>query len=280
MMIGYRTILRFRNMMFWLSLTLCVQGCGMEQLSAEQSFNRAVAGLEGVDNFTFKGDAAIRNGDSGIFKQTVAFEGQLQNHNLLTLTTAKSPPSSSTASTYSAGSMSMDGLKGKMKYEKGAWRPLASGYSNGDWMSRLNPLEQLQYIGDTDKKVAEEYGAARGTKVLRIELAPEASRKMLSEALNGQMKQLRNRMDQKGDLLYSDNAKARERLQAVWERENQELNRLLSNTDVSTVFHLTVNKKSYLPQKLSSERKISYKDPSGRKWDETMVSDISFSEFR
>lgn len=280
MMIRYRTILRIRDILFWLSLTLCVQGCGMEQLTAEESFNRAVAGLEGVDNFTFKGDVAIRNGNSGVFEQTVAVEGQLQNHNMLTLTTSKSTPSSSTASVYSAGRLSMDGLKGKMKYEQGAWRPLTNGYMNGDWMTRLNPLEQLNYLGKSDKKVTEGYSAARGTKVLRIELAPEASQKMMNEALNGQMKQLRNRMDQKGDELYSDDPKARERLQAVWERENRELNRLLSKADVSTIFHLTVDKKTYLPQKLSSERKVSYKDFTGRKRAESMVSDISFSEFR
>lgn len=279
MMKNRRTLL-LRGMLLWLAAAMCVTACTMEKLTAEESFNRALAGLAGMDDFTFKGEAAIRSGNSGIYKQTVAFQGQLQNHKLLTLTTSKTPSSSSEAASYSAGSMSLDGMKGKMKYEKGEWRPLASGHANGEWMSRLNPLEQLQFIGESDKKVTEELGAARGTKVLRIELAPEASRNMIKETLNGQMQALRSRMDQKGDMLYTDDPQARERLLDVWDKENQELNRLLSNIDVSTVFHLTVGKKSDLPQRLSLERNIFYKELSGLQRAETLVSDISFSEYR
>ncbi|WP_106768207.1 hypothetical protein [Paenibacillus faecalis] len=276
----FGTILRLRMVWIALSLMLFVQGCGMEQLTAEQSLNRAIAGLEGVDRLTFKGEMAIRNGESGVFEQSVAFEGELKNHHLLTLTTSKSASPVSSSSVYSAGNTSMDGLKGTMKYEGGIWRPLADGYSNDNWMSPLNPLEQLQMIGKSNKKVTEESGAARGTKVLRIELDSKASRQMITEALNGQMQQLRNRMDQKGDALYPENEKSRKRLLAVWEKGNRELNQLLSKADVSTVFYLTINKKTDLPQKLSSERKVSYQDSFGRKHTESMMSNISFSQSR
>ncbi|WP_052759713.1 hypothetical protein [Paenibacillus sp. DMB20] len=269
-----------RQMWLFVSLVMIVQGCQTERMTAEEHFNRALAGLAGVDDLAFKGETAVRNDDSGIYKQAVVFQGQLQNHRLLTLTTSHPTGKIPKTAAYSAGGMNMDGLKGKMKYENGKWMALTAGFSNTDWMARLNPLEQLEYIGKSDKTVTEEYGAARGTRVLRIQLTPEASRRMTAEVLKAQMEKLRSRIFEKGDILYTPNGKARKRLLAVWERENREMNRMLEQSQAAAVYHLTVDKTSRLPRKLTSERVLEFADPSGRQRMETLVTEIHFSGYK
>lgn len=269
-----------RQMWLFASLVLMMAGCQTERETAEEYFNRALAGLAGVDDLTFKGEAAVRNDDSGIYKQAVVFEGQLQNHKLLTLTTSHPTGKIPKTATYSAEGMNMDGLKGKMKRENGKWRALTTGYSNADWMVRLNPLEQLEYIGKSDKTVTEGYGAARGTRVLRIQLTPEASRRMTEEALKAQMEKLRSRIAEKGDILYAPNGKARKRLLDVWERENREMNGMLEQSEATAVYHLTVDKTSHLPKKLTSERVLEFTDPSGRQRMETLITEIHFSGYK
>lgn len=269
-----------RQMWLFASLVVMMAGCQTERETAEKYFNRALAGLAGVDDLTFKGEAAVRNDDSGIYKQAVVFQGQLQNHKFLTLTTSHPTGKNSETAAYSAAGMNMDGLKGKMKHENGKWRTLTAGYLNADWMVRLNPLEQLEYIGKSDKTVTEGYGAARGTRVLRIQLTPEASRRMTEEALKAQMEKLRSRIAEKGDILYAPNGKARKRLLAVWERENREMNRMLEQSEAAAVYHLTVDKTSHLPKKLTSERVLEFTDPSGRQRMETLVTEIHFSGYK
>lgn len=270
----------YRSILLWLTVILCLTACGVEKLTAEESFNRAVAGLAGVDNLTFKGNAVIKSGNSGLHNQTVAFQGELQDHSMLTITTSKSPPSVTKLAGNSTQSTSADGLKGKMEYDGERWHSLANGHTDADWMARMNPLEQLELMGESDKKITEELGAARGTKVLRIELSPNASQELTKNMLNGQMQAIRSRMDRKGDALYTDNPKVRARLLAVWESENRELNRLLAESNVSTVFHMTIDKKTFLPSRLTSERTISIQSSKGQQRAETLVSDIRFMDYR
>lgn len=269
----------YRIMLLWLAVILCITACGMKKLTAEESFNRAVAGLAGVDNLTFKGNAVIKSGNSGLHNQSIAFQGQLQDHSMLTITTSKSPPSSTKLAGSLTESTSFDGLKGKMEYDGEKWHTLA-GHTDTDWMARMNPLEQLMLMGESDKKITEELGAARGTKVLRIELSQGASQELTKNMLSGQMQAIRSRLDQKGDALYTDNPKVKARLLAVWESENRELNRLLAESNVNTVFHMTIDKKTYLPSRLTSERTISVHSSKGQQRAETLVSDIRFMDYR
>lgn len=274
---------RVRIKLQWLAvivISMSITACGMNKLSAEESFTRAVAGLSGMDNLAFKGNAVIKSGNGNLHNQMVAFQGQLQDHKLLTITTSKSPPSSTKVTGDLSENTDSEGLKGKLQYDGEKWHSLANGHSNADWMSRMNPLEQLKLMGESDKKITEEIGAARGTTILRIELSPSASKEMTKNMLTSQMQAIRSRMEQKGDALYTDDPKVKARLIAVWERENQTLNRLLDKSDVNTVFHLTIDKKTYLPSKLSSERTISTASSKGQKRDETLVSDILFMDYQ
>ena len=90
-------------------------------------------------------------------------------------------------------------------------------------------------------------GAARGTKVSRIELSPEAATNMVYGSLDEQMKALVARIERKGDPLYSADPKVRKRLKAVWERDYNEMKNMLSKADAVSVSHVTINKNSFLP---------------------------------
>lgn len=270
MMIFIRNV-HFRSMVLWLVVVFCLQACDGEKLTAEESFNRAASGLAGVDNLVFKGSAVIRSDGNGMNEELVAYEGQLQDHKMLTITTT------SPSSTRITGKISLEGKSQQLVSYKARELPHAYGQSEAEW---LNPLEQLEFVGESDKKVTEESGAARGTKALRIELSSEASQELTKRALTGQMLTLRSRMDRKGDVLYTEDPKVRAKLQNVWEKENQELSRLLSKSNVKMVFHMTINQKSYLPQRLSVERTITLVDTSGKPRVETFVSDTKFLEYR
>lgn len=272
--------LKARIILLGLAISLCLQACGAEKLTAQESFNRTVSGLAGVEDLTFEGKAVIKSSMGSRNEEIVTYQGKLQDYKMLTITASRVPTGSSYVTSHSTGHMSLEGQKGKMKYERGKWRPLAQGHTEGEWMSRINPLEQIRYIGKCNKKITQETGAARGTKLLRIELAPEASQELAKQSLTGQMLTIRSRMEQKGDILYTDDAKVRARLQAVWEKENEELSRLLSNSNVSTVVHLTIDKKTYLPLKLSLEREISATNEGVLSRSEILVSDTRFLEYR
>lgn len=258
----------------------CLTGCSWQgQLSAEESFNRALSGLSGVDNFSFKGEAAIRSEENGPFQQSLAFEGKLQHHKELTLsskgkTTKLLEEKGAAESVYK-----VDGLKVALKRKEGKWSTLSSTHADEMWMTRLNPLELLEYLGESDKSVTQELGAARGTKVLRIELTPDAAARMAYGSLDEQMKGLAERIERKDDPLYSDDPKVRKQLKAVWDRDYKEMKNRLGKADAHSVCHLTINKKNQLPAKLTMERKLSFVDGQGKFRTETLLSEVTFTGY-
>lgn len=251
-------------------------GCAWDNpLPPEEALNRAIAGLSGVDNLAFKGNAAIRSGEEGIFEQNLAFEGELKQHNQLILS-SKTEKNQKQANHEMPERrlMGASGLKVTLKRKQGHW----SGHTEEMWMSRVNPLEQLEYVGGADKRVTDESGAARGTRVLRVELTAEAASRMTREALNEQMEAVGRRIEEKGDPLYSDNPSVRKRLKALWQKENDELAKLLQQAEVNAVYHVTINKRSQLPTRLTMERQLSLPDGADGRRTETLVSDITFAE--
>lgn len=258
----------------------CLTGCAwQDQLSAEESFNRALSGLSGVDNFSFRGEAAIRSGENGPFQQSLAFEGNLQHHKDLTLSSRDRGTTIQSDKVSADSVYKSDGLTVSLKRKEGKWSTLSSGHPEEMWMTRLNPLELLEYIGKSEKTVTQELGAARGTKVLRIELSPEAAAQMVYGSLDEQMKAMAARIERKGDPLYSEDPKVRKRLKAVWERDYKEMKTMLSKADTVSVSHVTIDKKKQLPTKLTMERTLFYIDEQGRTRTETLLSDVTFTGY-
>jgi len=258
----------------------CLAGCGWQDgQSAEETFNRALAGLSGVDNFSFKGEAAIRGEQNGPFLQSLAFEGKLQHHTDLTLSSRKTFTQLRNNKVAAQSDHSQDGVTVELKRKGGKWSTLSSKHAEEIWMTRLNPLELLEYVGKSEKNVTRELGAARGTKMLRIELSPEAAADMTRESLEKQMKALAERIDHAGDPLYSDNPKVRKQLKALWERDYADMQNMLNQADATSVFHMTINKKSHLPTRVSMERTLSFVDAQGQARTETLLSDVTFAGY-
>lgn len=277
--------LKWRHMRLFIGCLLVLaaggaSGCAWDNpLPPEEALNRAIAGLSGVDNLAFKGNAAIRSGEEGIFEQNLAFEGELKQHNQLILSSKTEKKQKLAHHDMPAARPWMaSGHKVTLKRKQGQWSMLSPGHTEDMWMSRLNPLEQLEYVGRAEKRVADESGAARGTRVLRVELTAEAASRMTREALNEQMEAIGRRIEQKGDPLYSDNPSVRKQLKALWQKENDELAKLLQQAEVNAVYHVTINKRSQLPTRLTMERQLSLPDGAGGRRTETLVSDITFAE--
>ncbi|MGG3282668.1 hypothetical protein [Paenibacillus solani] len=258
----------------------CLAGCGWQDgQSAEETFNRALAGLSGVDNFSFKGEAAIRGEQNGPFLQSLAFEGKLQHHTDLTLSSKNTFEKLRNNKVAAKSDKKQDGVTVELKRKEGKWSTLSSKHAEEMWMTRLNPLELLENVGKSEKTVTREMGAARGTKMLRIELSTEAAADMARESLEGQMKALAERIDRPGDPLYSENQKVRKQLKAMWERDYTDMQKMLNQADAASVFHMTINKKSHLPTKVSMERTLSFVDGQGQARTETLLSDVTFTGY-
>lgn len=250
---------------------MTMEGCQKKgQTAPEEYLNRAISGLSGTDYFTFQGQTAIRGDVSGIYEHSAAFEGELKNHQLLTLT----------ARPVKTAAGEQGGSRAVVKYERGQWKAAAEGYGSIDWTEPLNPLLQLEEIGKSDKTVTEELGASRGTRMLRIKLSSEAARQMTEKTLKAQMERLRHRITDRKDSLYAPDPAVRSRLLAVWKQENGRLETMLKDSEASAVYHLTVSKKTGLPQKLTLERVVEYNSPAGKMRSETLLSEVRFEGFK
>lgn len=258
----------------------CLAGCGGQgPLSAEETFNRALAGLSGVDNFSFRGEAVIREEQNGPFMESLVFEGKLQRHTNLTLSARNTPKKISNDKVATESLYKQDGVTVELKRKDGKWSMLPSKHVEDVWMTQLNPLQLLESVGKLEKTVTRELGAARGTKMLRIELSPEAAATVAQQSLEEQMKALAERIDRVGDPLYSDDPKVRKQLKALWEQDYADMESMLKQADTVSIFHMTINKKSHLPTRVSMERTFSFVDEQGQARTETLLSDVTFAGY-
>ncbi|WP_433946253.1 hypothetical protein [Paenibacillus sp. SN-8-1] len=248
--------------------------------SAQDWFDLTWAGLAGSDTLSFKGTTVLLRADKPQPEGSVAFSGELQNHQVLTLT-ANSPVKQADSNLKAAES------KGKpifttLQLKGRRWVALdqAQGSSASHTLERINPLAQLEEIHDTkSKNIRLESGAARGTKVLRVELAPEEAKALLRRQLSDEMDLvLKNwsRDSQQLQLSPSERNALNREVQALWSQGNRKLSEKLDQAEVSTVYHLTIDKRSGLPRRLTSNNRITYPGNSNLNKPETQVTDCSF----
>ncbi len=271
---------RLRSIIAMMVFIIGLTGCAwQDQLTAEEAFNRALSGLSGIDNFSFRGETAIRSGETGPFEESLAFEGNLRHHSDLTLSSKERSTVIRNDKITAESAYKSNELTVTLKRKDGKWSTLSSEHAGEMWMNRLNPLELLEYMGKSEKTVTQELGAARGTKVLRVELSPEAAAQMVQESLDEQMKALAERIERKGDPLYNDDPNVRKRLKEIWERDYHEMKNMLNEADAVSVCHVTINRKSQLPTKMTMERRVSFVDEQGKTRTETLLSDVTFTGY-
>ncbi|MNI19749.1 hypothetical protein D3C73_731960 [compost metagenome] len=145
----------------------------------------------------------------------------------------------------------------------------------------MNPLDQLEEIKNATKSISLENASARGTKVLRIEIAKENAKELLKAKLVKEMDEVRNRLQQQvSQLKPSLRQKADKNAERQWSAGKQQLIHMLDQAEAKVTYHLTINKKNGLPIRLTSETKLNYRNLRGIQEHEVLLSDNRFSNYQ
>ncbi|WP_212980137.1 hypothetical protein [Paenibacillus azoreducens] len=259
------------------SICLWLGGCGLWNPNSEPEalFKQTLGGLAGKDSFRFTGKAAIRTESNKEFRESVAYEGILTEHDKLTIRSmlpaqpanAKKPKQVTVSNFHAAES--------GFRRQDGEWVHL---FSEGNGMlstslARFNPLAQLDAIGRLPKQIKEASGAARGTRVLRIELNPTAARGWLAEQLEEEMGGIRQQANQAAQI---GSSRDKRELADAWKKGDAQMKQMLDQSEVGMVYYLTIDKRSGFPLKLSSETNIRYLNLHNQEEEESLINDVSF----
>ncbi|MFK0523429.1 hypothetical protein ACINKY_14560 [Paenibacillus illinoisensis] len=282
-----------RTLMLLLSIViLTAPGCGLihRERTPEEVFSMALSGIAGKEKLDFEGEAGLRRESSGLFENQFKFEGKLENHDQLTLQTRL--PGAVTA----AGSRKADGMdaasaanltaqpsgfSASFLRKKGQWEALTAEQEplRGS-LSRYNPIAQLENIDRMNKTIKSEYGSGRRTRILRIELAPEDAKAWATTQLNDEMNAIKAEyMHRASNIKGTSKAKLEKELNQVWQQGEDSMEQMIKQAKVQTVYHLTVDRKTSLPLRLSSESQVTYQDASNKSNKEALVMDVNFKTY-
>ncbi|OAB33828.1 hypothetical protein [Paenibacillus glacialis] len=265
----------------WITVTgLCclLSGCNFFSTNAspEEQFRVSVSGLAGSEALSFVGEAALRRNEQRQFEQHFSYKGQLTNHDELAMQSTV-PLQTATKGSVTAvqkEKKNSSPIYADFRRMNGGWIHTSSVIDQADQaLVRFNPLDQLEEINGLNKSITEEMGATRGTRVLRIELKSEDALQWLDKQLNSEMDGLREELD-KQQTTYS--LKVRSELETIWSKGENQLQTMLKEAKVATVYHMTIDRRSNLPLRLTSESKISYLDLEGNEQNEIVVNDVTF----
>ncbi|SEO08262.1 hypothetical protein [Paenibacillus sp. OK076] len=280
-----------RGLLLILSMVvLCAPGCGLleRDRTPEELFSLALSGIAGKEKLSFDGEAGLRRESSGLFENQFKFEGKLEDHDRLTLQT-RLPGAVTAAGTGVKGVNAAavnnngqpSGFSASFERKRGQWMALTAQHEplRGS-LSRFNPIAQMESIDRLNKTITSEYGSGRRTKILRIELAPKDAKTLALAQLNDEMDAIRAEYMHKAAAVKADNqAKLEKDLNKVWEQGEASMQEMMKQAEVQTVYHLTIDRKSSLPLRLSSESQVSYKDMNRKLNKEALVTDVNFRAY-
>jgi hypothetical protein len=269
-----------------LLVTLMLVSCGMnEAKTPEQWFEFTWSGLAGCDALTFRGLAALQRGNERGLEESLSYTGRLQEHRELSI---RAEPAQNHAGNLSgrlqtAGLSEPKGWEAKLRFENGNWLVQSDdpdALLQG--VVRLNPLDQLEEIRMAAKKtITSESGAARGTKVLRIEMDPAEATMRLKDRLLSEME-----LTREGGFARLERVPAEHReqlrgeLSKIWTAGNDQLNAMLEQMNAKVVYHLTIDRKSGLPARLTSETTLDYLSTQGVPQREVLHTDNRFEGYK
>ncbi|QQZ60193.1 hypothetical protein JI735_27300 [Paenibacillus sonchi] len=255
---------------------------------AAEVLHLVLAGMAGSDGVSFEGASSLLLDGNPAPEASLFYGGTVSDHNKVSLHTflpdGGTPQTAAGAGENKLKSSSAAAAAYYTRLEKknGQWTLLQedSTASPDNPLPALNPLRQLEELENLEIEVSEEAGAARGTRVLRIELSePEAGRQLAAE-LEGQMKAIRP--DTSGSE-QKETGKEEEALQLLWEKKNNELQQKLKEVSVRTVYYLQVDTKRNLPKRLTCTRRVN--DPAnqgttGGGAEEIYLTEVNFYGYR
>ncbi|WP_213648346.1 hypothetical protein [Paenibacillus sp. J23TS9] len=268
----------YRGMAALLWMSIYLTGCSLLQndRNPEEWFKQTLGGLAGKDSFTFNGEAAVRTQSQKGFRESLSYEGRLTEHDKLTIRSMLPSQPTEVKTSKPVNIKDVHAAESGFRRQDGQWVHLFSEGSTtlNSSLARFNPLAQLDAVSRLPKSMKEASGAARGTKVLRIELEPAAARQWLSEQLEAEMGMIRQQADT-GE--QAGSAQEKRQLADVWNKGDAQLKQMLDHSEVGMVYYLTIDKKTGFPVKLSSENVIRYLNLHNQEEEETLVNDVSFN---
>ncbi|MFC9710211.1 hypothetical protein ACFTRD_18870 [Paenibacillus sp. NPDC056933] len=280
-----------RGLLLILSIVVvCAPGCGLLQRnqSPEELFSRALSGIAGKETLSFDGEAGLRRESSGLFENQFKFEGKLENHDRLTLQTRL--PGAVTAVGTGVNGVNAaavnnngqaSGFSASFERKQGQWMALTAEHEplRGS-LSRFNPIAQMESIDRLNKTIKSEYGSGRRTQILRIELAPKDAKTWALAQLHDEMNAIRAEyMHKASKVKGASQEKLEKDLNKVWEQGETSMEQMMKQANVQTVYHLTVDRKTSLPLRLSSESQVDYKDMNNKSNKEALVTDVNFRSY-
>ncbi|MGN7763608.1 hypothetical protein [Paenibacillus sp. 22594] len=279
---------RVLNTLLLGSAILCTSCGPIKDKSAAENLNLVLAGVDGSDGVSFEGASSLLLNGKPAPEAALYYGGNVAEHNKVSLYTllpdrgTTRTAESGEGDTLKSSSAGTPAYYSKLEKKNGEWTLLSEkGSAQGDNpLPALNPIRQLDELENLEKKVNEEVGTARGTRVLRIELSEAEAKKQLAAELQHQMDAIRP----EGSMLNLKTAdKGLESLQVVWEQKNNELQQKLQQASVKTVYYLKVDKKRNLPKSLTSSRKVSYPGVGGGNGstvEEIYLTQVNFYGYR
>lgn len=269
----------------FLFILLLLPACGRtDSRNAEDWFALAWSGLAGCDSLTFRGSATIYRGDRSQMEETVKYTGQLSEHRQLTMRSERSSSNvrAGKGGFQAAATGKRTTYQAELLWHGGAWDFDGDHYDALKLgMARLNPLDQLEDIRKVSKSMNSEKGAARGTSVLRIELDPPEAKQRLAHKLTEEMNAVKKGWEERVARMPADRRQQVEHeLEAKWKAGSDQLAAMLEQADIKVVYHLSINRNTGLPIRLTSETSLNYIVPNGSREREVLYTDSRFENFR
>lgn len=207
-------------------------GCAspVDHKSPKELLSLSVAGLSGIDRYTFSGQTGIETEDRVEVKST-AFQGTVENHNQVQVK-----------------SNEVGALTGIIR----------------------NPLELLTQVQASAKKTELLKGeSGEWTAVLAITSDEKTAAEMWRNNLKEQFKQIAKKMpaSAKGNLIKAKSQSARDTFTHEWKEElirsGAEFNQMLSTLHVNSSYRLVVDRKRLVPLKLEENSVLHYRTSDG-----------------
>lgn len=286
-----KTSLLLRRITPLIVIVYCMScnGCSsLRDTTTEDNLSAVLEGMAGKDTFSFEGAATLLRGGEPLPNSTLYYGGEVKELTKLSLYTLLSDRSLSnnTASSgikdlRNSGTLAQSYFS-QLEKKAGKWELQAATHSPQEFnpLPALNPLAQLEGLKEMEKKVTEEVGAGRGTKVLRFELTPTEAKNQLTNELEQEMMVLRPELHAEEQDSAEDALKLTKARIELWQKKNNQLQQKLEQAKIEAVYHLTLDKKYNLPRKLSLNRKVSYPSESNKSTSETYVTEVDFYDYR
>ncbi|MGG1618319.1 hypothetical protein ACIFQM_11770 [Paenibacillus sp. NRS-1782] len=275
-------------MLVCILLVMCsLSGCTLteQQNAPEQIFKRAVAGVAGKEILTFKGQAGVITKNGLLTNKQFAYHGKVSNHDELTMHWG-SASAFNKQSSYAALEQGVfgDGVtQERFLRLDGKWiavTPERIAMNGVGMLNRFNPLQELEELNALNKTVRMEAGAARGTWVVRIEPEPASAKRWLKERLMKEMNAINPQLLQAKMKYDGTNRELQQKLNRIWAQSCEDMSSQLEHSDVQAVYHLTIDRQTGLPLKLSSECRIARQEAIGEEHEEALITRVAFEGYK